>query len=251
VPALVASWIAPYHFDEQDLDHILKAPSLQHLFGTDDLGQDVLSRVIYGGQVTLAVGLIVVLVSGTFGLCLGAIAGYAGGRIDEALMRSTEVVMAFPSIILAMAIVVALGPGISHTVLAMILVWWPPYARLARGQVLTLKEMEFVEAAIALGQVVSRIFLKQILPNVIPTVIVLATLDVGTAIITASGLSFLGLGAVPPTPEWGAMVSKGRELATAWWVATFPGLAILSSVLGFNFMGDAIRDLVDPRQRHR
>jgi peptide/nickel transport system permease protein len=251
LPAAIAPWVTPYRYDEQDLDYRLNPPSLSHLLGTDDLGQDVFSRVIYGGRVTLLIGLTVVLASGTFGLAIGALAGYLSGPVDEALMRSTEIVMAFPSIILAMAIVVGLGPGISHAALAMILVWWPPYARMTRGQVLAVKEMEFVEASVAIGQVFLKILLKEILPNIIPTLIVLATLDVGSAIITASGLSFLGLGAVPPTPEWGAMVSAGRELPTAWWVATSPGLAILFSVLGFNFLGDGIRDLIDPRQRSR
>jgi peptide/nickel transport system permease protein len=164
-------------------------------------------------------------------------------------MRVTEIVMAFPSIILAMAIVVALGPSIEHAALAMILVWWPPYTRLARGEVLNIRQLEFVEAAVAVGQAPRRVLQKHIVPNIMPRLMVLATLDLGSAIITAAGLSFLGLGAVPPTPELGAMVSKGRELPTAWWVTVFPGLAILSTVLGLNFVGDAVRDLIDPQRR--
>jgi peptide/nickel transport system permease protein len=250
VPGILAPWVSPYGYDEQLLEAALKAPSRQHVFGTDELGRDVLSRVFFGARVTLLLGLTVVAVSAAFGMGVGAVSGFLGGWADEALMRATEIVMAFPSIILAMAIVVALGPSIEHAALAMMLVWWPSYARLARGEVLAMKQLEFVEAAVAVGQQRSRVLLRHILPNVVPRLIVLATLDLGSAIITAAGLSFLGLGAVPPTPELGAMVSKGRELPTAWWVTVFPGLAILSSVLGLNFIGDAVRDVVDPRQRY-
>ncbi|MGQ0572052.1 MAG: ABC transporter permease [Armatimonadota bacterium] len=249
VPAALASWISPYDYSDQRLDAALKPPTAAHFFGTDELGRDVFSRVLFGAQVTLILGLVVVGISGTFGMLVGALSGFLGGWEDELLMRATEVVMAFPSIILAMAIVVALGPSIEHAALAMILVWWPPYARLARGEVLALKRLDFVEAATAIGQRPCRILTRHVLPNIISRVLALATLDIGSAIITGAGLSFLGLGAVPPAPELGAMVSKGRELPTAWWVTLFPGLAILMSVLGLNFMGDSLRDLTDPRRR--
>jgi peptide/nickel transport system permease protein len=246
---VLAPWVSPYGYDEQVLESALSGPSPQHPFGTDDLGRDVLSRVFYGARVTLVLGVVVVTVSAGFGVTVGAIAGFVGGWTDELMMRATEIVMAFPSIILAMAIVVALGPSIEHAALAMILVWWPPYARLARGEVLNVRGLEFVEAAVAVGQPPRRVLQKHIVPNIVPRLMALATLDLGSAIITAAGLSFLGLGAVPPTPELGAMVSKGRELPTAWWVTVFPGLAILSTVLGLNFVGDAVRDLVDPQRR--
>jgi peptide/nickel transport system permease protein len=252
IPALAAAlapWIIPYGVEDQHLDIILQAPTAAHLFGTDDLGRDLLSRVLLGARVTLILGLVVVVISAAFGLAVGAGSGYAGGWTDELLMRATEVVMAFPSIVLAMTIVVALGPGIEHAALAMVLVWWPPYARLARAEVLAIKGIEFVEAAVAVGQGPGRILGRHILPNVVPRLFVLATMDVGSAIIAGAGLSFLGLGAVPPTPELGAMVSDGIKVPTAWWVALFPGLVILGSVLGFNFLGDGIRDLADPRLR--
>ena len=245
--ALLAPWVSPFGYEDQQLEMTLQAPTTLHLFGTDDLGRDLFTRVLFGARVTLILGVVVVALSGAFGLVVGAVSGYAGGWADELLMRATEVVMAFPSIVLAMTIVVALGPGIQHAALAMVLVWWPPYARLARAEVLAVKELEFVEAAVAVGQSPRRILGRHILPNVVPRVFVLATMDVGSAIIGGAGLSFLGLGAVPPTPELGAMVSDGIKVPTAWWVALFPGLVILGSVLGFNFMGDGVRDLVDPR----
>jgi peptide/nickel transport system permease protein len=252
IPALgatLAPWIIPYGVEDQHLDIVLQSPTTTHLFGTDDLGRDLLSRVVLGARVTLVLGIVVVVIAAVFGLAVGAGAGYAGGWTDELAMRATEVVMAFPSIVLAMTIVVALGPGIEHAVLAMILVWWPPYARLVRAEVLAVRGMEFVEAAVAVGQRPGRVVGRHILPNVVPRLIVLATMDVGSAIIAGAGLSFLGLGAVPPTPELGAMVSDGIKVPTAWWVALFPGLVILGSVLGFNFLGDGIRDLADPRLR--
>lgn len=248
LPAVFASWLSPYDYDEQQLETVLQPPSPAHPFGTDDLGRDVLTRVLFGARVTLVLGLVVVAVSGTFGMLLGALSGFLGGWQDEALMRATEVVMAFPSIILAMTIVVALGPSIEHAALAMMLVWWPPYARLARGEVLAIKRLDFVEAAVALGQRRWRILVRHVLPNIVSRILALGTLDIGAAIITGAGLSFLGLGAVPPAPELGAMLSRGRELPTAWWVTVFPGLAILMSVLGLNYLGDNLRDLADPRR---
>jgi len=237
--------------DEQHLEEALQPPSAEHLFGTDDLGRDILTRVLYGARYTLTLALSVVAVACAAGTVIGASSGYLGGWFDEGTMRLAELVMAFPAIILAMAIVVALGPGLVNAGLAMVLVWWPPYARLARAEVLAVKHLEYVEAAAALGQTSLGILRRSILPNIVPRIIVLATVDVGAAIATGAGLSFLGLGATPPTPEWGAMVSSGRDLLGQWWVATFPGLAIFLTVIAFNFVGDALRDVMDPKSRGR
>ena len=245
----VAAPLAPYRADEQRLLEAFQTPSVRHPFGTDDLGRDVLTRVLYGGRYTLSLALAVVLLTGVFGMTVGVAAGYFGGWVDEVLMRVTEVVMAFPAIILAMAIVVALGPGLFNAGLAMVVVWWPPYARLARGETLAVRRLEYVDAAVALGQSPWGILRYAIIPNMISNLVVLATIDLGAAVVTAAGLSFLGLGVTPPTPEWGAMVSAGRELLVQWWVASFPGLAIFMTVIGFNFIGDGIRDLLDPRRR--
>ena len=249
--AIGAPVLTRYGLDEQHLVEALQPPSLHHPFGTDDLGRDILARVLYGGRYTLTLALSVVVVAGAAGTITGGVSGYLGGWCDEGLMRVTELVMAFPAIILAMAIVVALGPGLLNAGLSMILVWWPPYARLARGEVLAVKHLEYVEAATALGQTRWGILRRAILPNALPRMIVLATIDVGGAIATGAGLSFLGLGATPPTPEWGAMVSSGRDLLAQWWVATCPGLAIFLTVIAFNFIGDAVRDSMDPRSRRR
>ena len=247
----VAAPLAPYRADEQRLLEAFQPPSVRHPFGTDDLGRDVLTRVLYGGRYTLSLALAVVLLTGVFGMTVGVAAGYFGGWVDEVLMRVTEVVMAFPAIILAMAIVVALGPGLFNAGLAMVVVWWPPYARLARGETLAVRRLEYVDAAVALGQSPWGILRYAIIPNMISNLVVLATIDLGAAVVTAAGLSFLGLGVTPPTPEWGAMVSAGRELLVQWWVASFPGLAIFMTVIGFNFIGDGIRDLLDPRRRSK
>ena len=235
--------------DEQHLEEALQPPSAEHPFGTDDLGRDILTRVLYGARYTLTLALSVVAVACAAGTVIGGSSGYLGGWFDEGTMRLAELVMAFPAIILAMAIVVALGPGLVNAGLAMVLVWWPPYARLARAEVLAVKHLEYVEAAAALGQTSLGIFRRSILPNIVPRIVVLATVDVGAAIATGAGLSFLGLGATPPTPEWGAMVSSGRDLLAQWWVATFPGLAIFLTVIAFNFVGDAFRDVMDPKTR--
>jgi len=249
VAAGAAPFLTPYGSDEQQLEVAFSPPSPAHLFGTDDLGRDVLTRVLYGGRYTLALAVSVVALAGVAGMMIGAFSGYLGGWADEGVMRATELVMAFPAIILAMAIVVALGPGLVNAGLAMLLVWWPPYARLARGEVLAVRTLEYVEAATAIGQTRWGIFRRTILPNVFPGMVVLATIDLGSAIVTGAGLSFLGLGATPPAHEWGAMVSAGRELLEQWWVATFPGLAIFLAVIAFNFVGDGIRDVLDPRRR--
>ena len=219
--------------------------------GTDLLGRDVLSRLLVGARISLVAGIVVVVVGGLVGTLVGGIAAYAGGRAEEWMMRATDLVMCFPPIILAMAIAAALGIGVTNTILAMLVVWWPKFARLARSLVLVQRNQEYVEAAHVLGFGPARILFRHIVPNAVGPLVVLLTLDVGTAILTFAGLNFLGLGVIPPTPEWGAMVSEGRELVEQWWVATFPGLAILSVVIGFNFLGDGIRDWLDPKSRRR
>ncbi|MFO1303811.1 MAG: ABC transporter permease [Burkholderiales bacterium] len=249
--ALLAPWIAPYKPDVVDVTQRLLPPSPAHWLGTDALGRDVLSRLLYGGRVSLFVSIAVVLLGAAFGVIVGGVAAYSGRWIENALMRFTDLVLCFPPIILAMAIAAALGIGTVNTMIAMLVVWWPKFARLARGLVLVQRNQEYVEAAHVIGYGPGRVLFKHIMPNALGPLIVLVTLDVGHAIIVFAGLSFLGLGVVPPTPEWGAMVSEGRELVEQWWCATFPGLAIFSVVMGFNFLGDGIRDWLDPRARRR
>jgi peptide/nickel transport system permease protein len=249
--ALLAPLISPYSPNVVDVTVRLRPPSAVYWLGTDTLGRDVLSRLLYGARVSLFAGITVVMLGALIGILVGAIAAYAGGRAEEALMRFTDLVLCFPPIILAMAIAAALGIGTLNTMIAMLVVWWPKFARLARSLVLVQRGQEYVEAAHVIGYGPARILVKHILPNAMGPLIVLVTLDVGHAIIVFAGLAFLGLGVVPPTPEWGAMVSEGRELVEQWWVATFPGLAILTVVMGFNFLGDGIRDWLDPRARRR
>lgn len=251
VVLVVGPALAPFDPNDVRLVDRLKPPSASHLFGTDNLGRDVFSRVIYGTRLSLPAGAIVVLLAAVIGTFFGGVAGYVGGRVEEAMMRVADVVLAFPPLILAMAIGAALGVGAANAILAMLVVWWPQYARLARSLVIVQRDQEYVQAARVLGYGPVRILVRHILPNAIGPLIVLMTLDVGTAIITFAGLSFLGLGVVPPTAEWGAMVSSGRLLTSQWWVATFPGLAIVTVVLGFNFMGDGLRDWLDPQSRRR
>jgi len=246
-----APWVTPYPPDEVNVAGRLAAPSAAHWLGTDELGRDVLTRVIFGARTSLAVGFVVVLVGGVFGTLLGAVAAYARGWAEEALMRATDLMFCFPPIILAMAIAAALGIGARNTVIAMLVVWWPKFARLARSLVISQRSQDYVAAARAVGFGPVHILLREIIPNAVGPLIVLVTLDLGNAILVFAGLSFLGLGVVPPTPEWGSMVSEGRELVSQWWVATFPGLAILTVVMGFNFVGDGLRDWLDPHARRR
>ncbi|MBN2471020.1 MAG: ABC transporter permease [Anaerolineae bacterium] len=247
--SLLAPVIVPYSPLQQDMLYRLKPPDNLHAFGTDQLGRDVLARVMYGGRVSLPAGLLVILVSTIVGTVVGAVAGYLGGLWDEMLMRSTEVFMAFPTIILAMAIAAALGPSVLNAVIAMTLVWWPNYARVVRSLVVSVKANEYVLAARAIGADQRHILIRTILPNCIAPAIVMATLDIGNAILLFAGLSFLGLGAEPATPEWGRMVSDGISNFDQWWLSTFPGLAIFTVVMAFNFIGDGLRDLSDPRTR--
>jgi peptide/nickel transport system permease protein len=247
--ALAAPLIAPYDPLEQHIEDRLSPPSAQHFFGTDELGRDVFSRVVYGARISLPVGLIVIVFSMLVGVLLGALAGYFGSVSDMLIMRLADITLAFPSIVLALAIASVLGPSLQNALIAMILVWWPEYARLMRGQVLSIKSNEYVTAAQAIGVSRGRILSRHIVPNTSAPIIVKASLDAGSAILTITALSFIGLGAVPPTPEWGAMISLGRFKFYDWWLTAFPGLAVLSVVLGFNFLGDGLRDAFDPRLR--
>ena len=247
--ALLAPILAPYSPNAVSVGTRLLPPSAIHWLGTDELGRDVLSRLIYGARISLVTGFVVVTLGALIGTLLGGIAAYAGGLVEEAIMRLTDLVLCFPPIILALAIGAALGIGTTNTIIAMLVVWWPKFARLARSLVLQQRSLEYVEAALLAGYGPGRILLRHIIPNSIGPLIVLVTLDVGNAIIIFAGLSFLGLGVVPPTAEWGSMISEGRELVAQWWVASFPGFAILSIVLGFNFLGDGVRDWLDPRSR--
>lgn len=247
--SLTAPFIAPYSPMQQSIADRLQPPSAAHWFGTDQLGRDVFSRVLFGGRLSLPAGIAVIVIAGIVGTAVGALAGYIGGLFDELLMRVTEVFIAFPTIILAMAIAAALGPSLINAILAMVVVWWPNYARVVRALVLSVKSRDFVEASLALGTRRGRILWRTVLPNCLAPAIVLATIDLGNAILIFAGLSFLGLGPPPNTPEWGRMIADGIEYFDQWWIAAFPGLAIFTVVMAFNFIGDAIRDALDPRLR--
>jgi peptide/nickel transport system permease protein len=228
----------------------LKPPSPLHWLGTDQLGRDILSRLIYGGRISLTLGLTVVALAGLVGAAVGLATGYFGGWVDEVLMRVTDVFFAFPSLILAMAIAGALGRSLNNAMIAIAAVTWPIYARLVRAQVMSLRRREFVEAAISVGVPTHRLLLRHILPNTLAPLLVQASFNMGSAIVTAAGLSFIGFGAQPPTPEWGVMIAEGRQyLSTHFWLSTFPGIAILLAVTAFNLVGDGLRDMLDPRLR--
>jgi peptide/nickel transport system permease protein len=248
--AVFAPWIAPYDPLAQALGSRLEPPSAEHWLGTDQLGRDITSRLVYGARISLVIGVVVVASAGIFGTFLGLVAGYGGGLVDEALMRLTEVFLAFPALILAMAIAGALGPSLTNAIIALAAVTWAIYARLARGQILSLRRREFVEAAQGIGASQMRIILRHLLPNAVAPLMVQASFDMGSAIIAAAGLSFIGFGAQPPTPEWGVMISEGRNfISTQPWLSLFPGLAILLAVGSFNLLGDGLRDAFDPRLR--
>lgn len=249
VISIAAPLLTPYGPLVQRVADRLKPPSAAHLFGTDALGRDILSRVAFGGRISLPVGFLVVLVALLVGGFVGSVAGFGPDWLDSVLMRLTEMVMAFPIIILAMTIAAALGPGLDHAVVALVAVSWPRYARVIRGLVLSVRENEYVHASRALGGSELHILARVVLPNCLAPAVVMATLDLGNAILTFSGLSFLGLGSPPPAPEWGAMVASGTQTFDQWWVSTFPGAAILSLVMAFNFIGDGVRDALDPRLR--
>jgi len=237
--------LAPYDPLAIDMPAKLQPPSAAHLMGTDDMGRDILSRIMAGARLSTATIAVIMSSSLVVGILVGTLAGYLGGRTDEALMRLTEVFLAFPALILALAIVAALGPSLINAMLAISAVWWPWYARMVRGQVLAVKENQYVEAARALGAGGFRIVTRHILPNCLMPVIIQASMDMGSALVTTAGLSFIGLGAQAPTPEWGAMVGVGRRyFLSAWWVATFPGLAIFVTILALNLLGDALQDIL-------
>ena len=245
VVAILAPWIAPYDPLAQDLPR-LAAPSGEAIMGTDVNGRDVFSRLLLGAQATIPLALMLVVCAMIVGTIVGALAGYLGGWVDEVLMRITDMVMAFPTVILAMVIAASLGPSIMNAVIAGIIVAWPPYARITRSLVLGLRTQNYVIAGRLLGSSPLRSLVRDVLPNIAGPVLVLASLDIGTAILLLSGLSFLGLGAQPPTPEWGTMIAAAMQNTSAWWLGLFPGLAILSIVMAFNFIGDSLRDALDP-----
>ena len=249
--AAFAPWLAPHSPMDLDVMNRLEPPGAIHFFGTDEAGRDNFSRVLYGARITIPVAFTVILLASLFGAGVGAVAGYVGGHVDEVLMRVVDIVLAFPPIVLAMAITAALGAGLRNAMFAILLVSWPEFSRLMRGQVLSIKENDYVIAARALGAPGFRVVLSHIIPNAFPPILVKGSLDIGNAIIFTAALSFIGLGAVPPAPEWGAMIAAGQSKFEYWWAATFPGLAILSVVLGFNFLGDGLQDALNPRLRER
>lgn len=246
--AAFAPLIAPYDPLAQNLAERLLAPSVKHWMGTDALGRDILSRIIYGTRLTLAVVLLVVISVGPIGLVIGTLSGYFGGVIDTVLMRVTDIFLAFPRLVLALAFVAALGPGIENAVIAIACTAWPPYARVARAETLVIRNADYIAAVRLQGASHLRIVLKHVIPMCLPSVIVRTTLDMAGIILIAAGLGFLGLGAQPPSPEWGAMIATGREfIFDQWWVAAFPGAAICLVALGFNLLGDGLRDVLDAR----
>ncbi len=246
--SLLAPLIAPYDPAAQNLGNRLAFPNAEHWFGTDELGRDILSRILYGGRVTLGMVIAVVVLVAPIGLAIGCIAGYFGGIVDTVLMRVTDVFLAFPRLILALAFVAALKPGVESAILAIALTAWPPYARLARAETMTVRGSDFVAAYRLTGASAWRIIARHIAPLCVPSLIVRITLDMSSIIITAASLGFLGMGAQPPSPEWGAMIATAKRfIFEQWWVATIPGIAIFLVSLAFNFLGDGLRDVLDPK----
>ncbi|MFC2105604.1 ABC transporter permease [Candidatus Bipolaricaulota bacterium] len=248
--AIFAPYLVPYDPLEVFVGEPLERPSASHLFGTDNLGRDVFSRVVLGTRYSLVLGLLAIAISGSLGIILGLIAGYAGGKIDAIIMRVVDVGLAFPSVLLALLVISVIGPGLTSIVIAIGVSSTPPFIRIVRGSVLVIKEMTFIEAARSIGVGQARIILRHILPEVFAPALTMATLGLANAIFSASSLSFLGFGARPPTPEWGVLVSSARhQLRAAWWISTFSGLAIMISVLSINVLGDGLRDILDPKLR--
>jgi peptide/nickel transport system permease protein len=252
--AALAPLVSPFDPLEQDIGQRLKEPGWQdaqgrvHALGTDHLGRDILSRIVFGSRIALVVGLAAVVISGVLGMVIGLVAGYFGGRVDDILMRLADIQLAFPFILLAIAVIGVLGPSLRNIIIVIGVSSWVVYARVVRGEVLSIREREYVQAAIALGSQHGRVLGQHVLPNTFTPWLVVATLDMARVIVIESALSFLGLGVQPPTPTWGGMLADGRVyLSTAWWLATFPGLAILITVLGINLFGDGLRDTLDPR----
>ncbi|HLV82814.1 MULTISPECIES: ABC transporter permease [Devosia] len=246
--AIFAPWLAPYSAIGQDLANRLAPPSSTHLMGTDELGRDIFSRVIWGSQITLTIVGLVALISAPLGLLVGAVAGYFGGWTDRLLMGFTDIFLSMPKLILALAFVAALGPGINNAIIAIAITSWPAYARIARAETLTIRNSEFIAAVQLQGASPLRVIVGHVLPLCTSSMIIRVTLDMAGVILTAAGLGFLGLGAQPPLPEWGAMISRGRTfILDQWWVATMPGFAIIIVSLGFCFLGDGLRDVLDPK----
>ncbi|WP_407667444.1 ABC transporter permease [Microvirga lotononidis] len=246
--AILAPLLAPYDPTLQNLDNALQAPSAAHWAGTDEFGRDIFSRLIYGTRITIQTVLAVSLIVGPFGLTVGVVAGFLGGRVDALLMRVTDIVLSFPSLILALAFAAALGAGLNTAIIAISLTAWPPIARLARAEALVIRNTDYVAAARLYGASAWRLLFFYIAPMCIPSVVVRLTLSMAGIILTAASLGFLGLGAQPPAPEWGAMISNGRKfMLDHWWVAVMPGVAILITSLAFNVVGDTLRDILDPR----
>ncbi len=250
VVAIFAPYIAPHQPNEQELLNRLKPPSLKHPLGTDGHGRDILSRVIFGSRISLLIGLISIGIGLGIGLPMGLTAGFFGGVYEEVIMRTIDIMMSFPGILLALVVVAILGPGLFNVMIAIGIWSIPIFTRIVRGSTLSLREEQFIEASRALGVGDFKIMIKHVLPNCLAPILVLSSLRLATAILSAAALSFLGLGAQPPTPDWGAMLSAGRQyLRGAWWFSTFPGLAIMFVVLGFNLLGDGLRDVLDPKMR--
>jgi peptide/nickel transport system permease protein len=253
VVAITGPYWVPYPDDGGGAVHAVSrflAPSPDHLFGTDELGRDIFTRVVLATQTSFKAGVIILVVAIGIGVPLGSIAGYFGGRVNELIMRATDIMLTVPGIFLALSITAALGPGVLNAMIALSITWWPGYARLVQAQVLSAREEDYVQAARSMGASRRRIIFKHILPNVISSIIVKASLDIGFAILSLAGLGFIGVGAQPPLPEWGAMIAKGRGfLPQYWWYSTFPGLAMFLTVFGFNMLGDGLRDVFDPRSR--
>jgi peptide/nickel transport system permease protein len=255
VTVFFAPFLAPYPDQGRGLSNLkerLLSPSIKHPLGTDNLGRDILSRIIFGSRISLKATFVVIAIVLSLGVPLGLIAGYIGGKVDDIIMRFADMILAFPSLLLAIAIVASLGPSLINALIAVSLPWWPWYTRLMRSQVLSIKEMQFVESARAIGVSRRRIMFRHILPNCLSPIIVQATLDMGYIILAIAGLGFLGLGTQPPAADWGVMVSDGREFfMIQWWISTFSGAAIFLTVLAFNLVGDGIREALDPKIRWR
>ncbi|NDW01439.1 ABC transporter permease [Salipiger sp. PrR002] len=247
--ALFAPLIATHDPYMQDLTNTLAPPGGGHFFGTDELGRDIFSRLVHGSRITLTIIFLVTIVVGPLGLLVGTVAGYFGGKTDVVLMRVTDIFLSFPSLILSLAFVAALGPSLNNAIIAISLTAWPPIARLARAETMTFRSADYIAAARLQGASPARIIWKSIVPMCLPSVLIRLTLNMATVILTAAGLGFLGLGAQPPMPEWGAMIATGRRyMIDSWWLVTFPGLGILSVSLAFNLLGDGLRDALDPKQ---
>lgn len=252
VVTLTGKFLLPYDPYVQNFAQTLLPPNSAHFFGTDDLGRDIFSRVIAGAPIEAQIAFVVVLISLAFGGSLGAFAGYLGGMAEELLMRITDVFLSFPALVLAMAVAIAIGPGLTNSMMALLVVWWPWYARIARGEALAIKNSQYMEAAHAAGLRDVQIVVRHVLPNILMPLLVYATLDISNVILTGSILSFIGLGAQPPQPEWGRMVFDGQDyLSGAWWMSVLPALAIFVVVLAFSLFGDGLRDAFDPKLRRR